>query len=142
MDTKINFVVNYKSWTLKFDHFSPFQNVISNKLPTNPPNLQEYPFGVNLVQKIKIVSLSWNLVSILIWICKIQQRCVTFSIFDRKYHFWGKFGPKNQIVSLSWNLISTLIWICKIQWWCSLFPFSTENTFFGENLVQKIKIVS
>ena len=39
---------------------------------------QEYPFGVNLVQKIKIVSLSWNLVSILIWICKIQWRCSLF----------------------------------------------------------------
>ena len=39
MDTKINFVVNYKSWTLKFDKFSPFQNVISNKPPPNPPNL-------------------------------------------------------------------------------------------------------
>ena len=38
-------------------------------------------------------------------------------------------------------MVPILIWICKIQWWCSLFSFSPKNTFFGANLVQKIKAV-
>ena len=32
----------------------------------------KYPFWVNLVQKIKIISLSWNLVPTLIRICRVQ----------------------------------------------------------------------
>ena len=46
-------------------------------------------FWANLVQKIKVVSLSWNLVPRLIWICGIQWWCSLFS-------FWPKFGPKIQ----------------------------------------------
>ena len=32
----------------------------------------KHPFWANVVQKIKIVSLRWNLVPRLIWICRIQ----------------------------------------------------------------------
>ena len=36
---------------------------------------RKYPFFANLVQNVKIISLSWNLVASLIQICKIQWCC-------------------------------------------------------------------
>ena len=55
---------------------------------------RKYPFWVSLVQKLKIVSFSWNLVPGLIRICKIQW---WYSFFFRpEIPFLGKFGPKNQ----------------------------------------------
>ena len=39
---KMKFVVNDNSWTLKFDNFSHFQNVISN----NPPLTRERHYDV------------------------------------------------------------------------------------------------
>ena len=49
----------------------------------------KYPFRANVVQNIKIISLSWNLVAILIWICKIQWCCSLFFVFDQKCTFWA-----------------------------------------------------
>ena len=105
----------------------------------------KHPFWANLVQKLNIVSLSWNLVSILIRICRIQF-CLHCLYFRMETPFLGRFGPKNQncqfklkfgtytnsnmqnsavqkikIVRLSWNLVPRLIWTCRTQWWCSLF---------------------
>ena len=53
----------------------------------------ENPFWENLVQKIKIVSLSGNLVPRLIWICGVQWWCslflfLTINIFLG--HIWSK----------------------------------------------------
>ena len=56
---------------------------------------QKYAFWVNLVQKLEIVCLSWNLVPTLIQICKIQWWCSLF-FFWPETSFLGKFGPKNQ----------------------------------------------
>ena len=67
----------------------------------------DIPFWVNLVQNIKMVSLSWN---------------GQFELLVRKI----------KTVSLSGNLTPRLIWICCFQWWCSLFQFLTENTFLGK----------
>ena len=53
------------------------------------------PFLGNLVRKIKIDSLSWNLIPRLIWICEIQWWCSVFQ-FMTGNTFLGKFGPKNQ----------------------------------------------
>ena len=53
---------------------------------------QKYPFWVNLIQKIKTVSLSWNLVHRLIRICIIQH----FLHFWPEVFFLGKFGLKIQ----------------------------------------------
>ena len=39
---------------------------------------RKHPFWANLVQKVKIVSLSWNLVPRLIRICRIQWCCSVF----------------------------------------------------------------
>ena len=66
-----------------------------------------HPFWVNLVQKIKIVSLNWNLVPRLIRICRIQCQCplcmfqtgnaIFWQIWSKKTTpFLIKFGPKNQ----------------------------------------------
>ena len=52
-------------------------------------------FWANLVQKIKIVGLGWNLVSRLIRICRIQWWCSLFC-FRAETPFLGKFGQKNQ----------------------------------------------
>ena len=47
-------------------------------------------FWANLVQKSRIVTLSWNLVFRLIRICRIQ--CIfSFSVLDQKYPFWVNF---------------------------------------------------
>ena len=55
----------------------------------------KYPFWVNLIQKPKIVSLSWNLVLRLIQICKIPWRC-SFFLFSTRNTFLSKFDSKNQ----------------------------------------------
>ena len=53
--------------------------------------LENY-FWANLVQKIKVVNLSWNMVPRLIWICRIQWSCSLFPFSTRN----AFFGPKNQ----------------------------------------------
>ena len=91
----------------------------------------KYPFWVNLIQKMKIVSLSWNLVPILIQICIIQWWCSLF-LFSTRNTFLGKFGPKIKVVSLRWNLVPRLIRTCRIQWWCSIFRFRLKKPFLGK----------
>ena len=54
----------------------------------------KYPFWANLVQKIKIVSLIWNLAPSLIGICRIQW-LFPFSRLPLQIPFLGKFGQKN-----------------------------------------------
>ena len=56
---------------------------------------RKYPFWRNLVQKIKIVSLSWNLVPRLIRICIIQHWCFLF-LFSAENTFLVKCGSKIQ----------------------------------------------
>ena len=108
---------------------------------------------VNLVQKIKIVSWSCNLVPRLIWICRIQwflgkfcpenQNCqfklkfgtktnsnmqnsktmFTFSVFNHKYPSWANLIQKSKIVCSKWSLIQRLIRICRIKLWCPFYLF-------------------
>ena len=90
---------------------------------------RKYFFVCKISPKIKILSLSWNLVFRLIRICRIQCSCSLF-------YFWveipilGKFGLKFKLVCLKSNLATILNRICTIQWWCSLFPFLTKITLF------------
>ena len=90
-----------------------------------------YLFWVNLVWKLKIISLSWNFVPRLIQICRIPWWCSPF---------WANLVQKNQNVSLSW--------ICKktnLNKWNSIrmFTFSVfDHKYLSwTNLVQKFKIV-
>ena len=69
---------------------------------------QKYPVWVNLVQKIKIVSLSRNLVPVLIWICRSQWWCSLFSFLTENTFLGANFVHKIKIVSLSWNLVPTI----------------------------------
>ena len=97
---------------------------------------QIHPFWVNLVQKTKIVSLSWNLVPVLIWISTIQWWCSVFPFLTENVHL-GRGGETNlvqkiKITSLSWNLVPGLIQICTIHWRYWLYLFLTKNTLFGK----------
>ena len=92
----------------------------------------KYPFWANLVQKIKVISLSWNLVPTLIRICRIEWWCSLFFIFGRKYPVWDNLVQKIKIVSLRCNLIPKLIRICWIQWCCSVVLFSNGKALLGQ----------
>ena len=67
-------------------------------------------FRQNLVKKIKIVHLSWNLVPTLIWICIDQGWFSNFS-FPQETPFLHRFGPKMKVGRLSWNLVPAVIFI-------------------------------
>ena len=56
----------------------------------------KYLFWVNLVQKLKIISLSWNFAPRLIQICRNLWWCPLF-LFSTENTFLDKFGPKNQM---------------------------------------------
>ena len=100
---------------------------------------QKNPFWVNLVKKIKIVSLSWNLVPRLIWISEIQWWCsivlfLTINIF--RGQIWSKiFGntlnliQKIKRIILRRNLVPTLGCLIGVP---KLIDFST---FFYQNIV-------
>ena len=60
---------------------------------------QKYPFWVNLVQKIKIVSFSWNLVLRLIQICRTQWWCSLFP-FSTGNSFFGQIWSQNSKLSV------------------------------------------
>ena len=102
----------------------------------------KYPFWANLVQKFKIVTLSWNLVAKLIGTCRIQWWCSFFFRFWVEIALMGKFGPKYQnchfklkfgTYSNSRMQNSMMLFIFLVFQW--KYPF-------WANLVQKIKIVT
>ena len=103
---------------------------------------RKYPLWANLIQKIKIISLSWNLVSTLTRICRIQWRVHFFHIFDQKYLFWGKFVTKSQNyqLKLRFGSLSNL----NMQHSMMLFTFFVLDWKypFWANLVQKTKVIS
>ena len=65
------------------------------------------PFWVNLVQIVNVVSLRWNLIPIIIWICRIQWWCSLFS-FYRKRLFWANLVENVKIVSSRLNLVASI----------------------------------
>ena len=74
----------------------------------------KYLFWVNLVQKLKIISLSWNFVPRLIQICRIPWWCSLF-LFSTGNIFLGKFGPKNQNFQSELKFCTRLIWTSRIM---------------------------
>ena len=68
----------------------------------------KYIFWVNLVQKLKTISLSYNLVPRLIQICRIPWRC-SFFLFSTGNTFLGKFGPKNENCQFELKFCTRLI---------------------------------
>ena len=74
----------------------------------------KYLFWVNLVQKLKIISSSWNFVPRLIQICRIPWWCSPF-VFSTGNTFLGRFGPKKQNCQFELKFRTRLIWICRIM---------------------------
>ena len=98
-------------------------------------------FWVNLVQKVKIISWSWNFVPALIQKGRIQWCCSLF-YFSVELRFLGKFGPKNQNSHFKLkfgtytnsNMQSSMVMFIY-------FVFDWKYPFWA-NLVQKSKIIS
>ena len=101
-----------------------------------------YPFWVKLIQKIKMVNLSWNLVPKQIWICRIQWHCSFFYCFIPEKPFLGKFGPKNQ--TCQFKLKFGTYTNSNMQNSMAVFNFSVSDRkhSFTVKLVQKMEIVS
>ena len=102
---------------------------------------RKQPFWVNLIQKTRIVSLSWNLVPQLIWICRIQWWCSLFR-FWLEIPFLDKLGPQNQNCQckLKFGTQSN----SNMQNAMTVFTFSIldgKHSFWA-HLVQKLEIVS
>ena len=91
----------------------------------------EIPFSGKFgPKKIKIVTLSWNLVPTPIRACRIQW-WISFFLFLSGNIFSGQIWSKNvKSISWNWNLVARLIRICWIQWCCKLFSFFTGSAVF------------
>ena len=82
----------------------------------------KYRFWANLVQNIKKVSLSWNMVPRLIRICRVHWLCSLFPFLTKNIQntLFGQIWPKIQncqslmTMVLSWDLVPTII--CKKYW--------------------------
>ena len=74
----------------------------------------KYFYWVNLVWKLKNISLSWNFVPRLIQICRIPWRCSLF-LFLIGNIFLSKSCPKNQNYQFELKFCTRLIWICSIR---------------------------
>ena len=101
---------------------------------------QKCPLGANLVQKVKIISLGWNLVPTLIRICKFQWWCSLFSFPIRNALCFENLVQNVKIVSLRVNLLARLIQMCRFQWCCSFVLFWTGNTFGPKNQNYQFKL--
>ena len=100
---------------------------------------RNYPSWANLVQKIKFINLSWNLVPRVIRICTIQRWCWLF-MFSTKNTLFGQIWSKKK--NCQFKLKPRLIRIFIIQLWCSFFVAFDRKDFWGGKFVPKMfKIV-
>ena len=88
----------------------------------------KYLFCTNVVQKIKIVNLSWKMVLRLIRIWRIQWWCSFFLFSTESILFLENF-QKNKIFCRSWKLEPRRIRICGVRWWFLFFIFYIGNIF-------------
>ena len=89
-----------------------------------------YLFWLNLVQKMKTVSLSWNLVPKLIWTSEFNGSFHFFCSRPEK-PFLGKFCPTIQNYLFKVKFDSTTNLNTQNQWWCLFYLFWTRNTLFA-----------
>ena len=97
---------------------------------------QKSLFWANLVRKIKIVSLSRNLVPRLTWTFGIQRWCSLF-LFSTGNTFQGTLGEKKIVFALDYFEYAEL---CR-KYVAFTFTVLDQKNLFSANLV-KIKIVS
>ena len=102
----------------------------------------KYPFRASLVQKMKIVSFSWNLVLSVTEIWRIQWLCSPILFLNGNILFMANLFQKIKIVCWSWNLEPRLIRIYRIRWWFSFHSFSDWKYSFWANMAQNFKIVT
>ena len=102
----------------------------------------KYPYWACLVEKMKVVSFSWNLVLSLTHIWRVQWLCSLFLFMNRNILFVANLFQKIKIVCWSQNLETSLIRICRVQWLFSFYSFLDWKYPFWVNLVQKMKIVT
>ena len=95
---------------------------------------QKHPFWVNFVQKIKIVTLSWTLIPILVWICKSQWWCSLWRFSTENTFLGTNLVQKTKIFSLSWNLVPRLVRTCTVHWLYLLFLFYTLFVSFMQKI--------
>ena len=97
----------------------------------------EIPFWVNLVQKLKIISLSWNCVPRL-----IPWWCSTFLFSTGKYLFGQISSKKSKFSVWAENLHLTNLNMQDYEenMWCSLFLFYTRKMLFGQIWSKKLKL--
>ena len=100
---------------------------------------KKHTFWANLVQKIKIFSLSWTLVPRLIRISRIHWWRFCF-IWERP--FLGKVGSKNENCQLKLKFSIWTNWNMENAMALFIFSALERKHLFWANLVQKIKIVS
>ena len=97
---------------------------------------QKYHFWANLIQKIKILRLSWSLLPrVIIVIRRSQWRCSLF-LFSTRNTLYGQIWSKRmKLFFLGWNLVCRLI---------HLFTFSVfdQKPPFWINFFQNIKMIS
>ena len=96
-----------------------------------------------MVQKVKIVTWSWNLVLRLIWISRLTNdaQCLCF-IIEITFFFCKYFGPKNQNCGCQLkfgtytnsNILNLMV--------MRSFSVLNQKHCFRSNVVQKIKIVT
>ena len=92
----------------------------------------KHHFWANLVQKIKIVDLFWNLVVKSNSNMKNSMGMFTFSVINGKHLFWVNSVEIFKFVNLTRNSVLRLIQICRVQWICSLLLLWTGNTVLGK----------
>ena len=100
----------------------------------------KYPFWANLVQKIKIVTLCWNLVPRLIRICRIQW-CCSLVLFLSGNTLFGQIWSKKSKSSLYAKVTYTNSSMQNSMVMFILSVFDWKYPFWA-NLVQKVKIIS
>ena len=93
---------------------------------------RKYLFWANLVQKVKIISWSWNLVARLIRICIIQWCCSPFWFLSGNDFLEQIWSKKSKLSLYAQILVPTLIRICRTHWCDSLFCFWLEIPFLGK----------
>ena len=93
---------------------------------------RKHPFWANLVQKIKVVSLSWNVVPRLIQICRIHCWCSYFPFYLGNSLFGQNLVQKIKIVSLSRNLVPGLFEYGELNGAVHFFCFRQETPFLGK----------
>ena len=94
----------------------------------------------NLVQKIKLVSLRWNLILRLIRLCRIQ--CVHFFRFRVEIPFLNKFGIKNQNFQFKMKLDTDTNSNMQNSMVVFNFFIFDRKYLFWANLVQETKVIT